>query len=249
MAAQASGDEMEYERTEPQSMFSIGLTGGIGSGKTLVADRFASLGATIIDSDVLAHAVTAPGGAAMPAIEAAFGREFVAADGSLDRARMRALVFSDNEAKRRLESITHPLIRAASEAAARAATGPYRIFVIPLLAESLKRARDDASSQDHREDWKDQEAPLKEDLKKRLKTRFDRVLVVDCARETQIERVMKRNGFKREQVEAIVARQASRADRLALADDVIENDKASTDAVHEKVDALHRHYLALAKVR
>lgn len=203
-------------------MFSVGLTGGIGSGKTLVADRFASLGVTIIDSDVLAHAVTAAGGAAMPAIEAAFGREFVAADGSLERNRMRALVFSDGEAKRRLESITHPLIRAASEAAAQAATGPYRIFVIPLLAESRDPAREG---------------------------RFDRVLVVDCARETQIERVMKRNGFSRAQVEAIIERQASRAERLALADDVIENDKASTDAVHEKVDALHRHYLALAEAR
>ena len=234
---------MAYERSEAKAMFSVGLTGGIGSGKTLVADRFASLGATIIDSDVLAHAVSAPGGAAMPAIEAAFGREFVAADGSLDRTRMRALVFSDGDAKRRLESITHPLIRAASEAAAHAATGPYRIFVIPLLVESLERARDGAGSSDHLQ------GRLKDGLKDRLKGRFDRVLVVDCSRETQIERVMKRNGFSHEQVEAIVARQASRADRLALADDVIENDKASTDAVHEKVDALHRHYLALAGAR
>jgi dephospho-CoA kinase len=222
---------MGHEQKASEHMFSVGLTGGIGSGKTLVADRFASRGVTIIDSDVLAHAVTAPGGAAMPAIEAAFGVEFVAADGSLDRARMRALVFSDNEAKHRLESITHPLIRAASDAAARAATGPYRIFVIPLLAESLDPARNGARPKSH------------------LKGRFDRVLVVDCARETQIERVMQRNGFSREQVEAIVARQASRSDRLALADDVIENDKASTDAVYQKVDALHQHYLALARAR
>jgi dephospho-CoA kinase len=234
---------MKDERMKPEVMFSVGLTGGIGSGKTLVADRFAWLGATIIDSDVLAHAVTAPGGAAMPAIEAAFGREFVAADGSLDRARMRALVFSDSDAKRRLESITHPLIRAASEAAARAAKGPYRIFVIPLLVESLERARDDAGPSGHSRDRS------QDGLKDHLKGRFSRVLVVDCSRETQIERVMKRNGFSREQVEAIVARQASRADRLALADDVIENDKASTDAVYEKVDALHRHYLALAGAR
>jgi dephospho-CoA kinase len=101
--------------------------------------------------------------------------------------------------------------------------------------ESLERARDGAGPPEHPQG--------------RLKGRFDRVLVVDCSRETQIERVMKRNGFSREQVEAIVARQASRADRLALADEVIENDKASTDAVHEKVDALHRHYLALAGAR
>jgi dephospho-CoA kinase len=218
----------------PEHMFSIGLTGGIGSGKTLVADRFASHGAAIIDSDLIAHAVTAPGGTAMPAIEAAFGREFVAADGSLDRARMRALVFSDLDAKHRLESITHPLIRAASDAAARAATGPYRIFVIPLLVESITPPRDETAAAS---------------LKDRLKHRFDRVLVVDCTRDTQIERVMKRNGFSREQVEAIVARQASRADRLALADDVVENDKASTDAVYEQVDALHQRYLALAGAR
>ncbi|CAB3777577.1 dephospho-CoA kinase [Pararobbsia alpina] len=273
---------MEHERLKSGHLFSVGLTGGIGSGKTLVADRFASLGATIIDSDVLAHTVTAPGGAAMPAIEAAFGREFVAADGSLDRARMRALVFSDSEAKRRLESITHPLIRAASEAAARAATGPYRIFVIPLLVESLGLARDgavpvsanaasgmhpaapDAALQPENRSGEsprrrsggpasDLEDPVQDApgdrLQDRLKGRFDRVLVVDCAPETQIERVMRRNGFSRAQVEAIIARQASRSGRLALADDVIENDKASTDAVYEKVDALHRRYLALAGAR
>ncbi|MEJ0003264.1 MAG: dephospho-CoA kinase [Pararobbsia sp.] len=201
-------------------MLSIGLTGGIGSGKSLVADRFALHGATIVDADQIAHAVTAPGGAAMPAIEAAFGPEFVTADGALDRVRMRALVFSNSEAKHRLESITHPLIRAASEAAAQAASGPYRIFVVPLLIESG--------------DWK---------------RRVDRVLVVDCSRETQIERVMKRNGFTREQVEAIIARQASRATRLAAADDVIDNDNTPVEAVHEQIDALHRRYLELGAAR
>jgi len=201
----------------PRPMLSIGLTGGIGSGKTLVADRLAELGATIIDTDVLAHAVTAPGGAAMPAIEAEFGRDFVTAEGALDRARMRALAFSDAEAKRKLEAITHPLIRAASDAAARAATGAYRVFVVPLLVESGN--------------WRG---------------RVDRVLVVDCDRETQIRRVMSRNGFTRDQVEAIIARQATRADRLAAADDVIENDHASREAVIAHVDALHARYLELA---
>jgi dephospho-CoA kinase len=201
-------------------MFSIGLTGGIGSGKSLVADRFASHGVSIIDSDVIAHAVTAPGGPAMPAIEAAFGPEFVTADGALDRARMRALVFSNLDAKHVLESITHPLIRAASEAAAQAASGPYRMFVVPLLVESGN--------------WKQ---------------RADRVLVVDCTRETQIDRVMRRSGFTRAQVESIMQRQASREARLAVADDVIDNDKATADAVCEQVDALHRRYLALSGER
>jgi dephospho-CoA kinase len=196
---------------------SIGLTGGIGSGKTLVADRLAALGASVIDTDQLAHRITAPGGAAMPDIEAQFGPEFVTAEGALDRARMRALVFSDDAARRALEAITHPLIRAASDAAAREASGPYRVFVVPLLVESGN--------------WRG---------------RVDRVLVVDCDPETQIRRVMSRNGFTREQVDAIVARQATREQRLAVADDIIENDHMTRDAVYHEVDALHARYLALA---
>ncbi|MEX3527046.1 MAG: dephospho-CoA kinase [Burkholderia sp.] len=198
-------------------MFSVGLTGGIGSGKTTVAHRFGARGATLVDTDAIAHQVTAPGGAAIPAIVAAFGPAFVAADGSLERARMRALVFGDEAARKRLEAITHPLIRAETEQQASQANGPYVIFVVPLLVESGS--------------WRN---------------RVDRLLVVDCEVETQIARVMQRNGFAREQVEAIVARQATRATRLAAADDVILNEAAPDAALDSRIEALHAHYLALA---
>ncbi|MGK8204911.1 dephospho-CoA kinase [Burkholderia cenocepacia] len=198
-------------------MFSVGLTGGIGSGKTTVADLFAARGATLVDTDLIAHRITAPGGLAMPAIEQAFGPGFVAADGSLDRARMRTLIFSDDDARRRLEAITHPLIRAETDREAREAQGAYVIYVVPLLVESGN--------------WK---------------TRADRVLVVDCPVETQIARVMRRNGFTREQVEAIIARQATREARLAAADDVIVNDAATPDELAAQVDVLHRRYLDCA---
>ncbi|AIO41962.1 dephospho-CoA kinase [Burkholderia sp. AU19243] len=198
-------------------MFAIGLTGGIGSGKTTVADMFAARGASVVDTDLIAHRITAPGGLAMPAIEHAFGPDFVAADGSLDRARMRALIFSDDDARRRLEAITHPLIRAQTDREARAAQGPYVMFVVPLLVESGN--------------WK---------------TRSNRVLVVDCPVETQIARVMRRNGFTREQVEAIIARQATRDARLAAADDVIVNDAATPAMLAAQVDALHQRYLEFA---
>ncbi|WGY68886.1 dephospho-CoA kinase [Burkholderia cepacia] len=198
-------------------MFAVGLTGGIGSGKTTVADLFGAHGAALVDTDLIAHRITAPGGLAMPAIEQAFGRGFVAADGSLDRAKMRTLIFSDDDARRRLEAITHPLIRAETDREAREAQGPYVMFVVPLLVESGN--------------WK---------------TRSDRVLVVDCPVETQIARVMRRNGFTREQVEAIIARQATREARLAAADDVIVNDAVTPDALAAQVDALHQRYVALA---
>ncbi len=198
-------------------MFAVGLTGGIGSGKTTVADLFAARGATIVDTDLIAHRITAPGGLAMPAIEQAFGPGFVAADGALDRAKMRTLIFSDDAARRRLEAITHPLIRAETDREAREAQGAYVMYVVPLLVESGS--------------WK---------------ARADRVLVVDCDVETQIARVMRRNGFTREQVEAIVARQATRDARLAAADDVIVNDATTPDALAAQVDALHQRYLACA---
>ncbi|WP_414443845.1 dephospho-CoA kinase [Burkholderia sp. 22PA0106] len=198
-------------------MFSVGLTGGIGSGKTTVANRFGERGATLVDTDAIAHRVTAPGGSAMAPIAAAFGDEFVAADGALDRARMRALVFGDDAARKRLEAITHPLIRAETEREATLATGAYVIFVVPLLVESGS--------------WR---------------SRVDRVLVIDCEVETQITRVMQRNGFAREQVEAIVARQATREARLAAADDVIVNEHAPDAVLDARIDALHTRYLALA---
>lgn len=198
-------------------MFVIGLTGGIGSGKSTVADLFAARGAPVVDADLIAHRITAPLGVAMPQIEAEFGPSFVAADGSMDRARMRALVFGDDAAKKRLEAITHPLIRSETEREMREARGPYVIVVVPLLVESGS--------------WK---------------TRVNRVLVVDCSVDTQIERVMHRNGFTREQVLAIIARQATRDARLAAADDVVVNDGASIDMLTREVDTLHRKYVELA---
>jgi dephospho-CoA kinase len=198
-------------------MFAVGLTGGIGSGKSTVADLFAKRGVTLVDTDLIAHRVTAPNGLAMPAIAAEFGSSFVAENGSLDRARMRALVFSDENARKRLEAITHPLIRAETERQRRQAAGPYVIVVVPLLVESGS--------------WK---------------TRVNRVLAVDCSVETQIERVMQRNAFTREQVLAIIARQATREARLAAADDVIVNDDRSLEQLDVDVDQLHRTYVSLA---
>ncbi|WP_454765024.1 dephospho-CoA kinase [Cupriavidus campinensis] len=198
-------------------MLEIGLTGGIGSGKTRVADMFAARGAALIDTDLLAHEITAPGGAAIGPLVAAFGPGCLRPDGAMDRDAMRALVFADPAAKAMLEGITHPLIRSLTEsrAAALRAGGqhPYLIYVVPLLVESGA--------------WR---------------ARVGRVLVVDCQEETQIARVMARNGFTREQVLSIMHRQATRAARLAVADDVIDND-GPPDALAPQVarlDALYR---------
>jgi dephospho-CoA kinase len=199
-------------------MFSIGLTGGIGSGKTTVADMFAARGVPVIDTDLIAHQITAPGGVAMPLIEGTFGPQYVAADGSLDRVKMRTRVFSDSAAKAQLESITHPLIRAESERQRNAARGAYHIVVVPLLIEAGERA-----------------------------SKVQRILVVDCPMDTQIERVIRRNGFTREQALSIIARQATREARLAAADDVVANDSAATlETLQREVDALHARYLAMA---
>ncbi|GLU30849.1 dephospho-CoA kinase [Trinickia caryophylli] len=198
-------------------MFVVGLTGGIGSGKSFVADRFAAYGIAIVDTDVIAHRITAPQGAAMPLIVREFGARYVAPDGSLDRAAMRARVFTDDAARARLEAITHPIIRAEADRETREARSPYVIVVVPLLVESGS--------------WR---------------TRVDRVLVVDCAVETQIARVMQRNGFSREQVLAIVARQATREARLAAADDVVDNDRSPAESLDSRVRELHALYLRLA---
>jgi dephospho-CoA kinase len=196
--------------------FSIGLTGGIGCGKSTVADLFAARGAAVIDTDRIAHDLTAPGGGAMPALVAAFGPDYATADGALDRAKMRALVFADPDARARLEAILHPRIRAATAAAALVAAGPYTLFVVPLLIESGS--------------WAD---------------RVARILAVDCAEATQVARVMARNGMDAAQVRAIMAAQATRAERLAAADDVIVND-AGVDALLPQVERLHARYLAAA---
>jgi dephospho-CoA kinase len=193
------------------------LTGGIGSGKSLVADMFAALGAVLIDTDLIAHQLTAPGGLAMPAIAAQFGPDFVDAQGAMDRVRMRAAVFSDPAVKRRLEAILHPLIRIETERAAAEAQGAYRIFVVPLLVESGK--------------WKE---------------RVSRVLVVDCPEELQVARVIARNGLAEAQVRAIMAAQASRQARLDAADDVIVND-AGIAQLTPQVERLHALYCEMAQ--
>ncbi len=202
-------------------MFSIGLTGGIGSGKTTVADLFAERGVTVIDTDLIAHQITAPGGIAMPLIQGAFGRDYVAPDGSMDRAKMRARVFSDNTAKAQLESITHPLIRAETQRQRAEASGAYHIVVVPLLVESGERA-----------------------------LKVDRILVVDCPVSTQVERVISRNGFSRDQVLAIIEKQATREARLAAANDIVTNDTATTLAdLRDETGRLHAKYRELAETR
>lgn len=196
--------------------FSVGLTGGIGSGKSAVADLLAQQGAAIIDTDQIAHALTAPGGAAIRPIAEQFGDSFLTPEGALDRAAMRERVFSDAAAKRQLEAILHPLIRQQTRIEAERVPGSYLVFVVPLLVESGR--------------WKDS---------------VDRVLVVDCSEALQLERVMRRSQLSAEQVRAIMATQASREARLAVADDVIVNDQA-LDTLKQSVVALHQRYLALA---
>jgi len=193
--------------------FSIGLTGGIGCGKTTVADLFAARGASVIDTDQIAHSLTAAGGAAMPALIEAFGPGFATQDGALDRARMRALVFAEPGARARLEAILHPRIREATASAALLATGPYVIFVVPLLIESGT--------------WRE---------------RVARVLAIDCPEDMQVARVMARNNMTEAQVRAIMAAQVTRARRLEAADDVILNDDG-LDALLPQVERLHAFYL------
>ncbi|HEX2011781.1 MAG TPA: dephospho-CoA kinase [Roseateles sp.] len=185
----------------------IGLTGGIGSGKSTVAALLAEAGAALVDTDAISRGLTASGGAAMSAIAAAFGSDMVAADGSLDRARMRAAVFADPPALQRLEAILHPLIGAETEArAAAAGPGVPIVFDVPLLVESGRWRR-----------------------------RVDRVLVVDCEEDTQIRRVMARSAWTREAVEAVVRQQAARTPRRAAADAVIYNEGLSLDALRAQV--------------
>ena len=194
----------------------IGLTGGIGSGKSTVADALVARGAALVDTDQIAHALTAPGGAAIEPIRQAFGDAVIAPDGRMDRAAMRERAFSDPQARKLLESILHPLIRAGTDAGVAAAlrnAAPYVLVAIPLLAEGGG-----------------------------ARGRFDRVLVVDCPADVQVERVMRRSGLARTQVGAIMAAQASREQRLGMADDVVDNG-GSPDALPaqvERIDALYR---------
>jgi dephospho-CoA kinase len=192
--------------------FKLGLTGGIGSGKSTVAGMLAARGAAIIDADAISRATTAPGGSAMPAIESEFGVDFVGADGALDRERMRQLVFQDPGARQRLEAIVHPLVAAETERQAQAAVAKghrWLVFDVPLLAES-----------------------------QRWQGRCDKVLVIDCSAATQIQRVMARSGLSAGEVQRIIDAQTSREKRLAIADWVILNDGLDLAALQVQVNAL-----------
>lgn len=196
----------------------VGLTGGIGSGKSFVARLFAACGVSVIDADYIAHTLTAKDGAALNAIIACFGASYLIAPGILDRAKLRQRVFSDAGALADLEAITHPLIRdALAKQTLSVAAAPYVIHMIPLLVESGQ--------------WR---------------KRVDRVLVVDCPPETQIVRVMRRSQLSRDDVLAIMARQVTRAARLAVADDVIDNYGELEMTVDDQVRVLHQRYLYLA---
>lgn len=191
----------------------IGLTGGIGSGKSTVATMLTELGAHLVDTDAIARALTAPGGLAIPEIAAAFGDDFIDGDGAMNRDRMRELAFSDPGALMRLQAILHPLITQASEVQARQANpGQVVVFDVPLLAESGSR-------------WKD---------------RVDKVLVIDCTAETQIQRVMARSGWTREAVQAVLAKQATRESRCAVADHIILNDGLSLEELRQEVKNVWR---------
>ena len=191
----------------------IGLTGGIGSGKSVVAKRLAELGGTVIDSDQIAHDITAPNGSAIAAIKASFGLAALAADGSLDRPKMRSLVFEDSAALKTLEAITHPLIHAETARQADLAHqsgASYLVFMVPLLVESGY--------------WPQV---------------IDHLVVVDCPSELQIARVMQRSNLDRSEIKQIILKQALREDRLAAADTILLND-GSLDKLIPQIDTLHQ---------
>lgn len=198
------------------SRYVVGITGGIGSGKSTVARLFAAHGVPVIDTDEIAHALTGPGGAAMAAIGERFGAGVLTADGALDRPAMRRKAFADPGARQALEAILHPLIRAEADRRIAAEASPYVLLAIPLLVETGG-----------------------------YRDRLQRVLVVDCSEATQITRVIARNGLAEDEVRRILAAQASRAQRLAAADDVVENE-GDLATLTGQVDALHARYLSFA---
>ena len=197
--------------------FVVGLTGGIGSGKSAAADEFGRLGAIVVDTDAIAHELTQAGGPAIPEVERIFGKDVIGDSGAMDRKKMRDRVFADPVARKALEALLHPMIREESRRRIAGARGPYVIHVVPLLVESG----------DYR-------------------GRVDRVLVVDSPEELQVERVRARSGLSEAEVRAIIANQATRADRLAAADDVIQN-AGTIDALRKQVAALHQKYLEYSK--
>ena len=195
----------------------IGLTGGIGSGKSTVARMLVDLGAVLVDTDAIARELTAPGGAAIPALREAFGPQAVGADGALNRDWMRERVFSNPEAKSRLETILHPMIGETARQRALAAAPATVVFDVPLLVESGR--------------WR---------------SRVDRVLVVDCHEQTQVERVMARNGWSAETVQRIMAQQATRAQRRAVADEVVFNDGLDLPALRTAIGRIWQRWHAEA---
>jgi dephospho-CoA kinase len=196
--------------------YTVGLTGGIGSGKSAVAALFAKRGIAVIDTDEIAHEFTRPGGAAIEPIRAAFGAGAIGADGALDRAKMRKLVFGNLAEKKKLEAILHPLIREQSLRRGEHADSAYVLLVVPLLAESgIDRSR------------------------------YQRVLVVDCTEAQQIERAMRRSGLSEKEMRDILASQVTREQRLALADDVIDN-RGPPEGLEPQVSRLNEKYLTLA---
>lgn len=201
----------------PGELLRIGLTGGIGSGKTRVADQLAELGASLIDTDVIAHHLTAPGGAAIEPLRQRFGAQIIGGDGALDRAVMRELAFANPAARKQLEQVLHPMIGDEVSRQATQAQGLYQVFVVPLLVESGR--------------WRD---------------RVHRICVVDCDEATQIARVQTRSGLTREAIERIMAAQATRQQRQAAADDIVLNDHATTpEILRERVYEQHQRWLAL----
>lgn len=193
----------------------VALTGGIGSGKSTVAQGFATLGATIVDADVIARQVVAPGQPALATIIEYFGREILQPDGTLNRSALRERIFSSLEDKRWLNALLHPLIQQETRRQLAAVTTPYALWVVPLLVEN------------------------------QLQGQAQRILVVDVPLETQLQRTMARDGVSRAQAQNILASQASREQRLACADDIIDNN-SNPSVLAPRIAALHQHYLALA---
>ena len=195
----------------------VGLTGGIGSGKSAAADRFAALGADVVDTDLIAHRLTGPGGAAIERLREVFGDGVITTEGALDRDAMRERVFAEPSQRLRLEALLHPMIRRESERQCALSTAPYVVLVVPLLVESGSYAE-----------------------------RCDRICVVDVPEEIQLERVMLRSGLAVERIHSIMAAQAKRQTRRGAADDIIDN-SGDLAALASQVDALHRSYLELAR--
>ena len=208
---------VEPDKARSMSPWVIGLTGGIGSGKTTVAECFKARGIAVIDVDTIAHQITAAGGEAIPLIVQSFGAQVIAADGSLDRQKMRDIVFEDPQQRQRLEAMLHPMIRAISDRQVATASSAYVVLAIPLLIESGNP-----------------------------RERVKRIVVVDCPESLQIERVMKRSGLSESRVRSMMQAQASRAQRLAVADAVIVND-AGLEAVDAQVEALHLRFMSEAQ--